>query len=476
MRYVALILITIICAVSNSYSQNLKDTDLTGLWKGELYNDTNKLTYKYEIGISKTKGKLHGFSHTWFILDDKQYYGVKKVKVSIKDDKLIVEDDELISNNYPVEPAKGVRQLNVLQLSRDSVMRLAGPFSTNRTKIWRPLTGSINLERKDDHWQSALVPHLQELALTDQLSFLEDDVVLKANQQDFAKLEIKRKQSLPVSTIESRGTMPATNVELVPRTDDAKNTEPETDLKKESSKLNSSVAKEVKKENTKTTVKPAPDVKPSTEIASIKKGEREEKISSEVKPINKINTVDANKEPLVKATAIEPDTKVSRTENTAAKVEPANQELKKESTPNITGVSSSLPSLTQNISSPGVSGAATDIALRKTMVQQTVNFKSDSLLITLYDNGEVDGDTVSVLLNGNVIMAKQGLSTNAVRKTIYIDPSTDSIQLVMYAENLGSIAPNTGLLVVRDGKDLYEIRFSGDFQKNAAIIFRRKKI
>lgn len=122
-----------------------------------------------------------------------------------------------------------------------------------------------------------------------------------------------------------------------------------------------------------------------------------------------------------------------------------------------------------------ISGVATDISLRKTMVQQTVNFKSDSLSITLYDNGEVDGDTVSVLLNGNVIMPRQGLSTNAVRKTIYIDPSTDSIQLVMYAENLGSIAPNTGLLVVRDGKDLYEIRFSGDFQKNAAIIFRRKK-
>jgi hypothetical protein len=51
----------------------------------------------------------------------------------------------------------------------------------------------------------------------------------------------------------------------------------------------------------------------------------------------------------------------------------------------------------------------------------------------------------------------------------------DSIVLIMYAENLGSIPPNTGLLVVHDGNDIYEIRFSGDLQKNSAIILRRKK-
>jgi len=73
-------------------------------------------------------------------------------------------------------------------------------------------------------------------------------------------------------------------------------------------------------------------------------------------------------------------------------------------------------------------------------------------------------------------MPMQGLSTRAIRKTIYITKDMpDSIQLIMYAENLGSIPPNTGLLVVHDGEDVYEIRFSGDLQKNAAIVFRRKR-
>jgi hypothetical protein len=119
--------------------------------------------------------------------------------------------------------------------------------------------------------------------------------------------------------------------------------------------------------------------------------------------------------------------------------------------------------------------SAVDLATRKTETIKSVLFKSDSLVLSLYDNGEIDGDTVSVVLNGKVIIASQGLTTNAITKTIYITPELgDSLQLVMYAENLGSIPPNTGLLILQDGDDRYEIRFAGDFQKNSAIILRRK--
>jgi hypothetical protein len=64
----------------------------------------------------------------------------------------------------------------------------------------------------------------------------------------------------------------------------------------------------------------------------------------------------------------------------------------------------------------------------------------------------------------------------AINKTIYLTPDMgDSLSVVMYAENLGSIPPNTGLLVIRDATRIYEIRFSGDLQKNSAIILVRKK-
>ncbi len=120
--------------------------------------------------------------------------------------------------------------------------------------------------------------------------------------------------------------------------------------------------------------------------------------------------------------------------------------------------------------------AAAQLAERKTEIIRSVPFSSDSLVLSLYDNGTIDGDTVSVVLNGKVILAKKGLTADAIRITIQITPEMgDTLQLVMYAENLGSIPPNTGLLIIQDGEMRNEIRFAGDMQKSSAIILKRKR-
>ncbi|MEO7266255.1 MAG: hypothetical protein ABIW38_15165, partial [Ferruginibacter sp.] len=117
-----------------------------------------------------------------------------------------------------------------------------------------------------------------------------------------------------------------------------------------------------------------------------------------------------------------------------------------------------------------------DLAKRKIETIDQLYLEADSLQFTLYDNGEVDGDTVSIIMNGKTIVSRQGLSTVAFTKTIYFTPDLgDSIQLVMYAETLGSIPPNTGLLILNYDKQRREIRFSGDLNKNAAITLRRKE-
>lgn len=118
---------------------------------------------------------------------------------------------------------------------------------------------------------------------------------------------------------------------------------------------------------------------------------------------------------------------------------------------------------------------AATIAGRKSEFAQVVNFKSDSLELALYDNGVVDGDTVSVFINGEVLMVRQGLKSSAIKKTIYIGPGNEDFTLVLFAENLGLYPPNTGLLVVHDGEDVYNLRFSSDFQKSSGIVFRKKK-
>jgi hypothetical protein len=119
---------------------------------------------------------------------------------------------------------------------------------------------------------------------------------------------------------------------------------------------------------------------------------------------------------------------------------------------------------------------AAEIALRKTEIIRNIFFQSDSLVLSLYDNGQVDGDTVSVVVNDQVIIARRGLTTTAITSTFYTNNAPgDSLRIIMYAENLGSIPPNTGLLIIQDGDQSHQIRFEGDYQKNSAIILRRKR-
>ena len=106
---------------------------------------------------------------------------------------------------------------------------------------------------------------------------------------------------------------------------------------------------------------------------------------------------------------------------------------------------------------------------------QTVSVASDSLVLSFYDNGVVDGDSISVYVNGENVISKVKLKEAAVKKTIYLGNENAETKLTLVAENLGSIPPNTGLLIIQDGTDRYQIRFSADMETNASVIIKKKK-
>ena len=137
--------------------------DITGLWKGTIYNDSTQQFLQYEIYISKVKGKYTGYSNTCFLIDDKTYYGIKKINVRFaKDGKIIMQDAELLEHNYPVIPNKNVYQLNVLDLSNtNDESTLDGLFVTNRSKDFHALTGHVSIKRVDHLSGSYLTLYLQ---------------------------------------------------------------------------------------------------------------------------------------------------------------------------------------------------------------------------------------------------------------------------------------------------------------------------
>ncbi|MBS1741645.1 MAG: hypothetical protein JST81_01310 [Bacteroidetes bacterium] len=95
--------------------------------------------------------------------------------------------------------------------------------------------------------------------------------------------------------------------------------------------------------------------------------------------------------------------------------------------------------------------------------------------LKLYDNGVVDNDTVSVFYNGKLIAGKKRLSEKPIELHLDLDENTSIHEIVMFAENLGSIPPNTALIVVNvDGKR-YELHSSASLTENAVLTFEYKK-
>jgi hypothetical protein len=98
------------------------------------------------------------------------------------------------------------------------------------------------------------------------------------------------------------------------------------------------------------------------------------------------------------------------------------------------------------------------------------NFRVD-----LYDNGQIDGDTVSLYYNGKLVVSRKRLSTTPISLSIKLDPDRADNDLVMYAENLGSIPPNTALMVVTVGDKRYEVNITSTEQTSGTVRFRMRE-
>lgn len=108
---------------------------------------------------------------------------------------------------------------------------------------------------------------------------------------------------------------------------------------------------------------------------------------------------------------------------------------------------------------------------RNTNVVKTIEIEKDTFTVSLYDNGDIDGDTVSVFFNGKLVLAHKRLTDKALKLTLNIDQNRAINELVMYAENLGEIPPNTALMVVNDGDSRYEVRIASTLEQSGTIRF-----
>jgi hypothetical protein len=100
-----------------------------------------------------------------------------------------------------------------------------------------------------------------------------------------------------------------------------------------------------------------------------------------------------------------------------------------------------------------------------------VKVDTGTLRLDFYDNAEVDGDSITVKVNGKVVLSHQLLTSKAVTTQVIIDLHNTFQEIEMIAENQGSIPPNTALLVVTAGDKKYQLYLTSTEEKNARVRF-----
>ena len=440
--------------------------DISGLYSGTLTNDSLKMIQNYELALSEYRGKITGYSYITFVSNDTFYYGIKRIKATRENGELVVTDVEMLMNNYPQKADKGVHLINRIPLPKgDSILNLNGRWETTKTKKFYSISGALDLQKDNDSTHSPLIAHLKELKIVDQPKENKDykNIAKKAENKKQKEVSSENKETAiqeKTKQISSGTTENETTVV----------TKKETPIEKKPTKT--SEARETTSQEVVSINNASNPVVPTQSKAMADKSD---------KPSTVAEAITANPEPVKDLANPTVAAKTNNLKQVSTPQAPPTQTIKE--VPKTTE-----PIVIQTIKTDEagskLSGSVNQMSIaipsviekRINNTIQTLSVTADSLVLSFYDNGVVDGDSISVYLNDESIISKVKLKEAAVKKTVYLNSrNDDEIRLTLVAENLGSIPPNTGLLIIQDGTERYQIRFKADMETNASIIIKKKK-
>ena len=112
---------------------------------------------------------------------------------------------------------------------------------------------------------------------------------------------------------------------------------------------------------------------------------------------------------------------------------------------------------------------------RKKTLTTELPLLGDTIELHFYDNAEIDGDSISLFMNNRLVFEHVKLSDKPHIVKFAVTELSESNELVMVAENLGSIPPNTSLMVAIVGDKRYEARLFANEQSSAMVRIMRPK-
>jgi hypothetical protein len=419
--------------------------DLTGIWRGIFYNEYELLfygaKYRYEVQIKtsglQAKGVTYSYQATTF-------YGKASLlgKWTPSTNNLTIVENKMLEIKSK-GGSDGCLMTCYLRYRKDGEREfLEGTYSAVSSKNDTAQCGGgvVRLEKVQD-----------------------SDFVL----EDFLKE--------PPATSKS-GVKPGQDKYLINKPG-PKSTTPGSESAKTNTQQKPSTAKTPipapKSQTQSTPKKPAPATQPNTGSNS----------TAKATPPKSTNSAATTAKP-----PAAPNSKPS-TGNSVAKANPPAQQPAKTSTNPVpsSGTNAKAPVVdnpapsqssatksTESVAKPKPTAPAPPAILkqRKNELVETISTAARKLDITFYDNGEIDGDTITVYANNRLVVSKKGLSAEPITISVALNNDDPIQEIVMVAENLGSIPPNTALMIVQAGAQRYAVRLSSNEQKNALVRFK----
>jgi hypothetical protein len=188
-------------------------------------------------------------------------------------------------------------------------------------------------------------------------------------------------------------------------------------------------------------------------------------------------TYDANvylqkKVPIPIATPTKPTVKPQTKKATTTADKPVNTLPKNNTTPvAIEPITTTKPTTLPKIKNITIAPPK-KLTQRETDIQsllEIANKDKDSIRVDVYDNGEIDGDSVSVYQDNQVQIDRKMITAKPITFYVSLSKANPISHLKLVAENLGTIPPCTALMIVTTKSKRYEVRLSSNFSKNATV-------
>ena len=111
---------------------------------------------------------------------------------------------------------------------------------------------------------------------------------------------------------------------------------------------------------------------------------------------------------------------------------------------------------------------------REVKIERVLEVSRPNLRIKVWDNGVVDGDVITLFLNGEQLLHRYRVTKN--KRAVNITLQEDLNFLILHAEDLGEIMPNTVAVSIDDGEKEQVLILSSNLRESGAVMIKQFKM